>query len=87
MTSTVVREFRVVFDDHRDETRGCCVLTTVVRGSASDDHSVEKGGFAIVVSGKDAWCFGLGSDGCALTTVGGVLNYFFTAVMSGVWVA
>ncbi len=38
LTATVVREFRDVFDDLRDEKRGSCVLNTVVRESASDDH-------------------------------------------------
>ncbi len=33
MTSTVVKEFMEVFDDHRDEKRGICVVTNLVRGS------------------------------------------------------
>jgi hypothetical protein len=61
LTATVVREFRKVFDDHRDEKRGSCVFTTVVRGSASDDHSVEKGGFVLTTV--------VSRVGCSMTIV------------------
>jgi hypothetical protein len=71
LTDTVVREFREVFDGHGDEKRGSCFFTTVLRRSACDDHCGEKGRFATVVRGRDVWCFWLGSDGYALTTVVG----------------